>query len=210
MGVASMKKTGISFHVRARAETPKANEEALRVAAARLSARRLRDVLPGRIETRRLVLRAPIRGDVPALVRLADNRDIAHQLARLPSPYTRADAVAFVEIFAQRADERAYAITLKDEFVGIIGFSFSSDRAPELGYWLGEPFWGQGLMTEAAKGLVEVAHGTRLFPKIIASALPANTASLNVLVKTGFKIVGEAINKVDGRPVIELELDQPR
>ena len=55
-------------------------------AAHRLSARRARDMLPGKIETKRLVLRAPIRGDVPDLVRLADNKTIAEKLVRLPSP----------------------------------------------------------------------------------------------------------------------------
>ena len=66
-----------------------------------------RSVLPHKIETERLVLRAPIRGDVPQLVKLADNKNIAEMLRRLPSPYTRADAIGFVEIFAQREDEQA-------------------------------------------------------------------------------------------------------
>ena len=63
--------------------------------AQRLAFRRARDVLPTKIETQRLILRAPIRGDVPALTQLADNKNIADKLSRLPSPYTRADAIAF-------------------------------------------------------------------------------------------------------------------
>src|SRR5665213_3999592 len=82
----------------------KASEQMLHDATARLSFRRARDVLPTKIESSRLILRAPIRGDVPALTLLANNKNIAEKLARLPSPYTRADATAFVEIFAQRAD----------------------------------------------------------------------------------------------------------
>ena len=58
----------------------------------RLTMRRIRDSLPGRVTTKRLVLRAPIRGDVPDLVKLADNKTIADRLLRLPHPYTRADA----------------------------------------------------------------------------------------------------------------------
>lgn len=76
--------------------------EELAAATHRLTMRRVRDLLPGKIQTKRLVLRAPIRGDVPDLVKLADNKAIAANLARLPSPYTRADAVGFIEIFAQR------------------------------------------------------------------------------------------------------------
>lgn len=186
------------------------SDEVLKAGAARLAARRLRDILPGKIETRRLVLRAPIRGDVPDLVRLADNPDIANKLARLPNPYTRADALGFIEIFSQRADERPYAITLGGSFIGVIGFSFSATRPPELGYWLGEPFWAKGYMAEATKALIDAAQATHQFPKIVAQALPDNAASLKVLAKAGFRITGQTVNPIDGRQVVELELDQPK
>lgn len=179
----------------------------------RLSLRRIRDSLPGRIATRRLVLRAPIRGDVPDLVKLADNKAIADRLARLPSPYTRADAIGFVEIFAQRPDERPYAITLGDKFIGVVGFTFTEGRPAELGYWLGEPYWGQGVMTEAARALVEAAHRTQHFELIAARALADNAASLHVLEKLGFKCVGHGSNEPepdDGRPTVRLELVRPR
>src|SRR5690606_29230516 len=64
---------------RPQVETPTASARMLAEATARISARRARDMLPVRIATRRLVLRAPIRGDVPDLVKLADNRNIADQ-----------------------------------------------------------------------------------------------------------------------------------
>jgi RimJ/RimL family protein N-acetyltransferase len=185
----------------------------LATATHRLTMRRIRDSLPGRIATKRLVLRAPIRGDVPDLVKLADNKAIADKLARLPSPYTRADAIGFVEIFAQRADERPYAITLSDRLIGVIGFTFIEDKPPELGYWLGEPFWGQGYMTEAARGLIEAAHKTHHFERIVARALADNAGSLHVLEKSGFKRVGKPKSvkrSKDERPTVELELQRPR
>jgi RimJ/RimL family protein N-acetyltransferase len=185
----------------------------LATATHRLTMRRIRDSLPGRIATKRLVLRAPIRGDVPDLVKLADNKAIAEKLVRLPSPYTRADAIGFVEIFAQRPDERPYAITLDDKFVGVIGFTFIEGKPPELGYWLGEPYWGQGIMTEAARGLIEAAHRTHHFERIAARALADNAGSLNVLTKAGFKPTAKsklAKSPKDGRPTIELELERPR
>jgi RimJ/RimL family protein N-acetyltransferase len=179
----------------------------------RLTLRRVRDMLPGKIETKRLVLRAPIRGDVPNLVRLADNKAIAEKLVRLPSPYTRADAVGFIEIFAQRADERPYAITLDGHFIGVVGFSFHEGRPPELGYWLGEPHWGQGFMTEAARGLVDAAHKTRHFEVVAARALADNAGSLHVLEKLGFHRVGKAKSEAvatRGKPTVLLELERPR
>lgn len=151
-----------------------------------------RNVLPHRIETPRLVLRTPIRGDVPQLAKLADNRKIARTLPRLPRPYTRADAIAFVEIFAQREDERPYAITLGGTFIGVVGFAFHRGRPPELGYWLGEPYWGEGYMTEAARALIETAQATGQYATIAARALVENEASLNVLRKLGFVRTGEA------------------
>ncbi len=181
----------------------------LAAATHRLTLRRIRDSLPGKLATRRLVLRAPMRGDVPELVRLADNAAIATRLARLPHPYTRADAIGFVEIFAQRPDERPYAITLDDRFAGVIGFTFSEGKPPELGYWLGEPYWGRGLMSEAARGLLEAAHRTGHFELIAARALADNAASLNVLAKLGFTRTGTGTAE-SGRPVVFLELRRPR
>jgi len=185
----------------------------LAAATHRLTMRRIRDMLPGKIATKRLVLRAPMRGDVPDLVKLADNKAIAVKLARLPSPYTRADAVGFVEIFSQRADERPYAITLNERFIGVIGFSYHEGQPPELGYWLGEPYWGQGLMTEAGRALIDAAHPTHQYDVIAARALADNAGSLNVLEKLGFKRKGKAKSEAAatfGKPIVLLELQRPR
>jgi RimJ/RimL family protein N-acetyltransferase len=185
----------------------------LAAATARLSARRVRDLLPVRIQTRRLVLRAPIRGDVPELVKLADNRNIADRLASFPSPYTRADGIGFVEIFSQRPDERPYAITLEGIFIGIVGISFPAQRPPTLGIWLGEPHWGQGYAQEALRGVIDAAHQTREFPVIRAEVLSDNGVSLHILEKMGFKDVGkrqETQGRFKDRTLMLLELEQPR
>lgn len=191
-----------------------AHADMLKSATQRLSFRRSRDALPTRIDTARLVLRAPMRGDVPALQKLADNPNVADKLARLPSPYTRADAIAFVEIFAQRADERPFAITTRQgEFLGIVGFTFAMGSHAELGYWLGEPYWGQGFMSEAVKALLEAAFATGLFPAIEARALQSNAASIHVLQKAGFATIGqdtEAPGPGRGRPLFKFRLERPR
>lgn len=195
---------------------PAGTERAIQQLAAathRLTMRRDRDLLPGKIETKRLVLRAPIRGDVPDLVKLADNKAIADKLVRLPSPYTRADAIGFIEIFAQRADERPYAITLDGHFVGVVGFSYHEGQPPELGYWLGEPYWGKGIMTEAGRGLIDAAHKTGHYELITARALASNEGSLHVLEKLGFHRKGKAKSDAAfsfGRPIVLLELERPR
>src|SRR3569833_648918 len=123
-------------------------------------------MLPGKIETKRLVLRAPMRGDMPELILHADNLNVSSRLARMPHPYARADALGFIEIMAQRADERRYAIALGGRLIGIVGFSYKENEPPELGYWLGESHWGKGYMTEAAKALIDAAHRTHQYDRI--------------------------------------------
>ena len=192
---------------------PAAQAKALAEATAKLAARRQRDALPHRVETARLVLRAPIRGDVPDLVKLADNKAIAEKLSRLPNPYTRADGIGFVEIIALRPDERPYAITLDGQFIGVAGFTFHEGQPPELGYWLGQPYWGRGIMSEAVKGLIEAAFATHLFPRLKARALASNDGSLNVLTKAGFTRTGEGADPTgtnQGKPVVFFELEQPK
>ena len=209
-----MKKLETEAVTVARIAGPNANAKALQAAAQRLSFRRTRDAMPTKIETARLTLRAPIRGDVPALTQLANNPNIAEKLSRLPSPYTSRDAIAFIEIFAQRPDERPYAITTHNgDFLGIVGFTFAMGQHPELGYWLGEPHWGKGLMSEAVKGLIEAAHATHLFPVIRARALTSNPQSIKVLERAGFKNIGETNDVVGtnlGKPVFIFRLEQPR
>jgi RimJ/RimL family protein N-acetyltransferase len=188
-----------------------AERRALEAATHAISARRQRDMLPGKVVTPRLVLRAPIRGDVPDLVKLADNPKIAAVLSRLPSPYTRADGIGFVEIIAQRWDERPYAIVHDGQFIGVVGFSFKDGELPELGYWLGEPYWGKGLMSEAVKGLLEAAFATHQYPRIQARAMTSNLASLNVLEKAGFVRIGDGPDPAGrGRPTTMLRLEQPK
>lgn len=201
------------FAVRRSAASLAAERRALEAATHAISARRQRDMLPGKIVTPRLVLRAPMRGDVPDLVRLADNRNIYDVMARLPHPYTRADGIAFVEIMAQRADERPYAITCDGQFIGIVGFSYVEGEPPELGYWLGEPHWGKGYMSEAVKGLIETAFATRAYPRIKSRALESNLASRNVLEKAGFVNVGEGLDTVGnvaGKQAVFYLLEQPK
>jgi len=184
----------------------------LEAATHKLTLRRIRDMLPGKIATKRLVLRAPMRGDVPELVRVANNKNVSSKLARMPHPYTGADAVAFIELFSQRADERPYAITLDGKLIGVIGLSFYEGRAPELGYWLGEPYWGLGYASEAGRALIDAAHKIPLVETIAARALPDNLASIKVLEKLGFHRAGSKARpkKSAANIPVLFELQRPR
>lgn len=169
----------------------------------------LRNALPAQIATERLVLRAPTRADVPALAELANDRALYERLARLPHPYTHADAIAFIELIAPRADHRAYAITLDGAFVGVVSLMFESDT-PELGYWLGQAYWRRGIMREAVAGLLQAVRTSGQFQTIKATALDDNEGSLAVLDGAGFKRVGKRPSKSahhNGQAVVEFLLE---
>ncbi len=169
---------------------------------------RLIKMLPDPVTTERLVLRQPNMADAPALHRLANNHDIHEMLARLPHPYTRAHAVDFITNFARSRTEHAYAITSRDDdFLGVIGLHLPEQESdmqtcgqstrqssrktiPELGYWLGQPYWGNGYATEAVRGLLAAARKVGI-TAISARAMTCNTGSINVLLKAGFIISGQ-------------------
>jgi RimJ/RimL family protein N-acetyltransferase len=147
-----------------------------------------KSLLPLKFETARLVLRPPMRADVPDLVAQADNPRIA-RLASLPSPYTRADAVGFVRITAQRDTERAWCVTLKHgAFIGVASIMFAEGFPPEIGYWFGEAFWGRGFASEAVAGMIATAWAHGAFPVICAAVLAHNYGSARVLEKCGFAL----------------------
>jgi [ribosomal protein S5]-alanine N-acetyltransferase len=146
--------------------------------------------------TARLVLRPWLAGDEEALVRYADNWNVARHLRdTFPSPYTRAAAEGWISYNAAvQGPTLDFAITLDGEAIGGIGFLRNEDIfrcALELGYWLAEPFWGRGLVPEAIVAVVDYAFAT--FPEVTvvqARHVVSNPASGRVLLKAGFQLEG--------------------
>lgn len=128
--------------------------------------------------------------DVSSLVTHANNRQIWINLRdRFPYPYTARDGRAFIRMARDMRPETLFAIAVDGMAAGAIGFVLQHDvdrMSAEIGYWLGEAFWGRGTATEALIAVTRYAveqHGlTRLF------ALPFdyNTASCRVLEKAGY------------------------
>ncbi len=142
--------------------------------------------LPETIRTERLMLRAPNRDDVVALARLANNKNIHKWLARLPHPYGEADAVEFIDTIARGSDEHAFSILTGDGgFIGTIGLHLDGEGPAELGYWIGEAYWGLGYASEAAAALLAAADAAGC-DRIVAQAQSLNLASCRVLEKSGF------------------------
>ena len=156
----------------------------------------------------RVTLRAWRRGDEDALVRHANNRNIWRNLTdRFPYPYTAADARAWVrQCSTAEGPPRHLAITFDGEPIGGTGFERLPDLArltAEIGYWLGEAHWGQGLATEALRLTTEYAFTQFDFVRLQAGVLDWNPRSRRVLEKAGYHLearLAKAVYK-DGQTI---------
>ena len=139
------------------------------------------------LETERLVLRRPALADVKAIARLINDRRIAQNTARIPHPYAVSDAEDFVNFVAQQPQDTNFLITREGELIGGIGVDLSKSATPEIGYWIGLPFWGQGYATEAARAIIDYAFEEFGCSELRAGARVVNPASRRVLEKCGFQ-----------------------
>ena len=128
--------------------------------------------------------------DLESIVRNANNPKVAMQLRdRFPHPYTRADGLAFLRHMTGPEPQTNFAIDVDGEAAGAIGFVRGADVerfSAEIGYWLGEAYWGRGIVTEAL--VLLTAHGFSAFNILRFFALPFadNAASARVLEKAGY------------------------
>jgi RimJ/RimL family protein N-acetyltransferase len=163
--------------------------------------------------TERLVLRAPRTADAKAIAQLINDRRIAENTSRIPHPYSLADAQAFIGWANEVASEPSFLITLADgELIGGCGVGILNDPDPEIGYWLGVPYWGCGYATEAARALIDHAFGTLGCERLTAGARVSNPASRRVLEKCGFQWCGVALLRIralaSSAPIDRFRLDR--
>lgn len=169
----------------------------------------LKDRLPATLTTKRLVLATPALAHVPQMAALANNKRIHEVISRLPYPYAEKDGEHFVTEIARGETEFAWSILHKGDYVGTIGLHLLPDQLPELGYWLGEPHWGQGITTEAGRAVVDAARAAGA-AALRSRALLSNAGSRNVLKKLGFVEIGESIDQdgtLKGRAVMLMRLE---
>jgi len=107
------------------------------------------------LETERLLLRRPTLADVKAITHLANDRRIAVNTRRLPHPYLQDHAVDFVRDVANQQRETVFLIESDYAPIGMVGIDWHQPERPELGYWLGVEYWGQGFATEAARAAID-------------------------------------------------------
>lgn len=145
-----------------------------------------------RVLTERLMLRPPECGDAARLAELANDFEVGRMLATLPHPYDREDAEAFV-VAQGGADGRRQVFVVEHPccgLVGVVGFNKGDEPYPEVGYWIGRPYWGRGYATEALRGALRWAAEACGARAVASSHFVDNDASAWVLVKAGFLHTG--------------------
>jgi RimJ/RimL family protein N-acetyltransferase len=132
--------------------------------------------------------------DKPDLLRHANNRNVWRNLAdRFPHPYTDADADAWLTTFSREPRQWRWAIEVDGEAVGGIGVEPGEGifaKTANFGYWLGESFWGRGIMTAAARATANYALENLDVVRLESPVFEWNPASMRVLEKCGFEREG--------------------
>lgn len=143
-----------------------------------------------RLELSRCTVRGWTIADLDALVRHANNRHVSiHLRDRFPFPYERELGRKFLEWIVEQSSPSVWAIEVKGEATGGIGVELHSDVervSAEIGYWLGEAAWGQGIVTEALQAVTAEAFRRFEITRLYALPFADNLASVRVLEKAGY------------------------
>lgn len=140
--------------------------------------------------------------DAEDLAKAADNPKIAANLRNVfPSPYTLADANWFINDCISKGDSHGFtwAIEVDGKAAGGIGVTLLNDvyeKSAELGYWLSEEYWRQGIMSQAVQIICREAFRTFDIIRIFAEPFAYNAGSRGVLEKAGFTYEGTMRNGV--------------
>lgn len=147
-----------------------------------------------RLQGRYAVVRPWRVTDTAALVRHANNLNVSKQLRdRFPHPYTVSAATSFLEYAVSTEPVTNFAIEVEGEATGGIGFTPGTDVerfSAEIGYWLGEAFWGRGIATEALSLVTDYAFRRMNLLRLFALPFADNPGSIRVLEKAGYEREG--------------------
>jgi ribosomal-protein-alanine N-acetyltransferase len=144
------------------------------------------------LETSRLILRPFALSDAAEVQKLASDFAIADTTAAIPHPYpdgAAASWIASTESLWLAKQSLALAIRRKEDgiLVGAISlFDILGEYRAELGYWVGEPFWGNGYASEAGQAVLAFGFTGLKLKRIHAEHLARNPASGRVMEKLGF------------------------
>ena len=134
--------------------------------------------------------------DAPDLASALSNKKILDNLRDgLPFPYTEKDGLDFIKamLSAEKNDTFPFAVTVDDKAIGSIAVFRQGNihrLTGELGYYIAEEYWGNGIMTQAVRQICEYVFKNSDLIRIYAEPFAYNTASCRVLEKAGFQLEG--------------------
>jgi len=147
------------------------------------------------VKIRRLIL-----SDTSELAQLANNKNIWDNLRDyIPYPYNEEDAVFFINLTKQEDPAQNFGIEYKNNLCGVIGLIMQKDvyrKSAEIGYWIGEPYWGKGIASKAVRLITEYGFKTLNINRIYSGVFEYNLGSMKVLEKNGFKKEGVFKNAI--------------
>jgi len=138
--------------------------------------------------------------DVEQLARLGDNKKIWDNLRDyIPHPYTLKDAEDFIKMLSESDPVTTFAVCYDAVFAGVMGYNLQTDiyrESAEIGYWLGEEFWGKGIASRAIMLVIDHAFNTLDLKRLYTAVFDYNVGSRRVLEKAGFQYEGRAIKSI--------------
>lgn len=138
--------------------------------------------------------------DIDTLAALANNQLVSRYLIyTFPYPYSKKDAEYWIKQGSKENGSTTKVICFNNLFVGSVGITPQvgwRDHCAEIGYWIGEEFWGKGIATRALEIMTEEAFEVHGFKKLFAPVLGPNVASMKVLMKCGYVSEGMLKNEV--------------
>ena len=141
-----------------------------------------------------IYIRSFLYGDASGLARHGDNPNIAiNQRESFPHPYTIEHARNWIQFIKENEVKTRFVIATKNEAIGEIGVVIQPDvhlYSAEIGFWVGENFWGQGIMTQAVSWMMDYCFKELGLRRVFADVIEYNLASQKVLQKCGFQLEG--------------------
>lgn len=142
--------------------------------------------------TDKIILREFKKEDAPRVTQLCNNINIFNNVKdTFPYPYKLNDAEYFINNCVKQNPTTTFAIDMDGELTGTVGLEVQTDiyrLSAELGYWIGEPYWGLGIATEAVKLITDYGFNKLNLIRIYSGVYDFNEASKRVLEKAGYKL----------------------
>ncbi|MEE9313496.1 MAG: GNAT family N-acetyltransferase [Rhizobiaceae bacterium] len=135
--------------------------------------------------TKRLTLRPPLDVDAEAITAALQNTNVTRMLSAAPQPYGISDAQSWINRWQDKQDKTCFVI-YSQKLMGVVSVEADNNTA-NLGYWLDEPHWSQGYMSEATRAVVSHVFRKHGYDEITSGAYEDNPGSQRVLEKLGFE-----------------------